>query len=204
MRTGRVQSRTAWRRAHPLARAMVILSTCSDLYFLDDRHATPCSRGDEFEQVSRAEPQVQPDMVVRITDSGVVYKEIVNWCARSTFFSEKAAWKEFDRRATSCLHVTAYPPCPRTELEEDRSFAGVTDLNFEEQASELHGNSPSRQADSSSGGPARRSGSGLSPVISRVAGDATWAGSTSPAHLVVGASPAGGEGRGKICLAALV
>jgi len=146
---------------------MVLLSICSDLYFLDDRHATPCSRGDEFEQVSRSEAQVcslflsacssclwkdsespdhldfsecsilcpsvsscltvpehdvclhlkpskrlhiptqvQPDMVVRISDSGVAYKEIVNWCARSTFYSEKAAWKEFDRRTTGSLHVT--------------------------------------------------------------------------------------------------
>jgi len=50
--------------------------------------------------------QVQPDMVVRISDSGVAYKEIVNWCARSTFYSEKAAWKEFDRRTTGSLHVT--------------------------------------------------------------------------------------------------
>ena len=41
--------------------------------------------------------QVQPDMVVRITDSGVVYKEIVNWCARSTFYR----WRE--RESNSCL-----------------------------------------------------------------------------------------------------
>ena len=174
---------------------MVILSTCSDLYFLDDRHATPCSRGDEFEQVSRAEPQVPPDMVIRITDSGVVYKEIVNWCARSTFYSEKAAWKEFDRRTTSCLHVTSYPPCIRPELEEDRSFSGVTDLNFEEQASRPQSNGTSPHVPDSSRGRPSPPGSSrtLSPVLSRLAGDATWAGNTSLTHIVVGASPTQAE-----------
>jgi hypothetical protein len=37
---------------------MLKLDTCSDVSFLDDRHATPNARSDEFELCLRAEPQV--------------------------------------------------------------------------------------------------------------------------------------------------
>ena len=68
-------------------------------------------------------------------DSGVVYKEIVNWCARSTFYSEKAAWKEFDRRSTTSLHVTAYNPTlplqSPGQVHNSQHYAG-TDFDFQE------------------------------------------------------------------------
>jgi len=37
-----------------------------------------------------------------------VPRQVVNWCARSTFYSEKAAWKEFDRRNISAVHGAAH------------------------------------------------------------------------------------------------
>ena len=169
---------------------MVLLATCPDLHFLDDRHATPCSRGDEFEQVNRAEPQVQPDMVVRITDSGVAYKEIVNWCARSTFYSEKAAWKEFDRRNNGCLHVTAYNPIisptksPTSGNSDANHFVGRTDLDYQE--SPAPGGHNQGAGGRVLGG--RLSPGAISPKLLRVAGDATWdgGGGGGGAHLVVG------------------
>jgi len=167
---------------------MVFLATCSDLHFLDDRHATPCNRGDEFEQVSRAEPQVQPEMVVRITDGGVAYKEIVNWCARSTFYSEKAAWREFDRRTNGCLHVTAYNPMlspgksPTNANSAANQFVGRTDLDYQE--------SPAPLTLSPGGGGSFKAVGVISPKHLHMAGDATWDGGT---HLVISDSTYSGD-----------
>lgn len=151
-------------------------------------------------QVTRAEPQVQPDMVVRISglmpsaaaialaclpldtrascwngldsclraDSGVVYKEIVNWCARSTFYSEKAAWKEFDRRSTTSLHVTAYnrtlPLQSPGQGHNSQHYAG-TDFDFQE--SGVASSAPQPLVLSQQ----HASPAAISPVISRLCGD---------------------------------
>ena len=101
-------------------------------------------------------------------DSGVVYKEIVNWCARSTFYSEKAAWKEFDRRSTTSLHVTAYNPTlplqSPGQVHNSQHYAG-TDFDFQE--SGVASSAPQPLVLSQQ----HASPAAISPVISRLCGD---------------------------------